>query len=186
MKPILYLLSGNGSIRSWWEDSIPYFSQLEPVPLELPGFGDNPSNEVHSLDRLARALIEMTQPGSRIFAAGVNGLVVLRALVLKPGHFKDVILLAPVGAFLWERRFVKLMSPKPIRKFIHFLLRNYPKLFKRKFSSQQWTDAQYQRMGEGYQKCRAFQTYFDIVKAENALDFPRPSRNLYRTDMGNT
>ena len=166
----LYLLSGNGSITSWWEDTIPYFKQLEPIPLELPGFGKNTSNRFQSLSQLADALIEMTEPGHPIFAAGVNGLVALHALARRPGHFSTLYLLAPVGAFLWKRRFVKLMSPKPIRKTIHYLLRTRPKLFKRKFSSQTWTDAQYQRMGEGYGQCRAFQKYFDIVNPIEALD----------------
>lgn len=167
----LYLLSGNGSTRTWWEATLPFFNQLEAVPLELPGFGDNPSGNYQTLGELADALISMTSPGSRIFAVGVNGLVVLRALVKEPEHFSKIILLAPVGAFLWERRFVKFMSLKPVRKIIHFLLRNYPRLFKRKFSSQNWTKEQYRMMGEGYRKCRAFQRYFEIVTAEDALDF---------------
>ena len=164
-------LSGNGSTKAWWEDTLPYFQTQEAIPLELPGFGDNPSEDFHSLDALARALIRMTSKGSRIFAVGVNGLVVLRALVLEPEHFAHVILLAPVGAFLWERRFVQFMSWKPIRATIHYLLRNHPRIFRKKFSSQTWTDAQYRRMGEGYRKCRAFQRYFEIVRAEDALDF---------------
>ena len=167
----LYLLSGNGSIKKWWATTLPYFDQIEAIPLELPGFGDNTDDRWQDLDQLAEALIEMTEKGSRIFAVGVNGLVALRALVKEPNHFSHLTLLAPVGAFLWERRFVKLMSPKPIRATIHFLLKNFPKIFKRKFSSQNWTDEQYAMMGEGYQKCKAFQKYFSIVKAESALDF---------------
>ncbi len=168
--PFLYLLSGNGSIKAWWDDTLPFFRTYEPVPLELPGFGDNPSDDFHSLGALADALIDMTQPGQDIFAAGVNGLVALHALVRRPGHFKNLYLMAPVGAFLWKRRFVKLMRPKPIRATIHYLLRNRPKTFAKKFSSKTWTDAQYARMGEGYAKCRAFQTYFDIVQPVDAID----------------
>lgn len=166
----LYLLSGNGAINAWWDDALPYFSQLEAIPLELPGFGSNPSDRFHSLSQLAEALIEMTEPGHPIFAAGVNGLVALHALARRPGHFSTLYLMAPVGAFLWKRRFVKLMSPKPMRKTIHWLLRNRPKLFAKKFSSRKWTDAQYQRMGEGYRQCRAFQAYFDFVNPVEALD----------------
>ncbi len=166
----LYLLSGNGSINAWWEDTLPYFQETTPIPLELPGFGDNPSDRFHSISQLADALIEMTEPGHPIFAAGVNGLVALHALARRPGHFSTLYLLAPVGAFLWKRRFVKLMSPKPVRKLIHYLLRTRPKLFARKFSSKKWTDAQYRRMGEGYGKCKAFQEYFDFVNPVEALD----------------
>lgn len=166
----LYLLSGNGAINAWWEDTIPYFHKLTPVPLELPGFGANPSDRFHSLNQLAEALLEMTEPGHAIFAAGVNGLVALHALAKRPGHFSDLYLLAPVGAFLWKRRFVKLMSPRPVRRLIHYLLRTRPKLFARKFSSKMWTNEQYRRMGDGYGQCRAFQEYFDFVNPVEALD----------------
>lgn len=165
-----YLLSGNGSTRHWWADTMPYFERIAPIPIELPGFGDNPSDDYHSLTALAKALIEQTEPGQAIFAIGVNGLVALRALVLQPGHFSKLYLLAPVGAFLWKRAFVKFMRPRPIRATIHYLLRNHPSLFARKFSSKRWTPAQYQRMGDGYRACRAFQTYFDIVDPLDALD----------------
>ena len=104
---------------------MPFFTQQKPVPIELPGFGDNDADQYQSLAQLADALIGMTERGSEIFAVGVNGLVVLHALVREPDHFSKVSLLAPVGAFLWERRFVKLMSPRPIRSFIHFLLNNF-------------------------------------------------------------
>ncbi|MEM7659280.1 MAG: alpha/beta fold hydrolase [Bacteroidota bacterium] len=168
---VIYLLSGNGSTKAWWEDCLSLFQQRQPIPLELPGFGDNPSDQYQSVSQLSEALLEMTEAGSEIFAVGVNGLIVLHALVRKPGHFSRVSLLAPVGAFLWERRFVKFMSLKPIRMLIHFLLRNRPTIFARKFSSQRWTQAQYERMGEGYRKCRAFQRYFELFTAEDALDF---------------
>ena len=96
----LYLLSGNGSIRAWWADALPHFRNLEAIPLELPGYGDNPSEQFGSLEQLADALLEMTEPGHPIFAVGINALVVLHALVKKPGHFSKAYLLAPVGAFL--------------------------------------------------------------------------------------
>lgn len=169
-QPVLYLLSGNGSTRRWWEDTIPFFKTVRPVAIELPGFGDNPDTRFGSLDELAGALIEMTPEKGEIFACGVNALVALQAQVRKPGHFSKLILLAPVGAFLWERGFVKLMSLKPMRSMIHFLLRRYPKVFRKKFSAQRWTDAQYDRMGEGYRKCRAFKAYFDFVKPWTALN----------------
>jgi len=169
--PTIYLLSGNGSIKAWWKHTIPYFKDKDPVPLELPGFGDNKSDQFEDLQQLAKALIDLTKPGQEIFAVGVNGLVVLHALVLKPEHFSNVILLAPVGAFLWERSFVKIMQIRPLRKLIHSLLKNHPRLFRRKFSSQTWSNEQYKSMGEGYRKCRAFQRYFDMVKPYNALDF---------------
>ena len=168
--PTLYLLSGNGSQASWWQDTLSHFQHHTPKALELPGFGDNPSNDYESLAQLADALVAMTRPDQKIFAVGINALVVLHALVRHPGHFQQSILLAPVGAFLWQRRFVKLMSFKPICFVIHFLLARFPRLFAKKFSSNKLPDYMYDRIGEGYAKCRAFRTLFDIVKPWNALD----------------
>jgi pimeloyl-ACP methyl ester carboxylesterase len=169
MSEKIYLLAGNGSYAAWWDDCLPFFQQKIPIPVELPGSGSNRSERYRSLDELAEALLEQTEAGQEIFAVGVNALVVLHALVRQPRHFSKVMLLAPVGAFLWERSFVKLMSLPPLRKTIHFLLKNFPKIFARKFSSRRWTDAQYQRMAEGYRQCVAFEEYFRIVKPHNAL-----------------
>ena len=169
-QPKVYLLSGNGSTRAWWSDCLPFFKSHKPIPLELPGSGSNTSDRYHSLDALADALLEDTEAGHPIFAVGINALVVLHALVRSPKHFSQVILLAPVGAFLWQRRFVKIMSLPPIRKTILFLLRNYPRLFARKFSSRRWTNAQYRRMGDGYRRCRAFEAYFKFTKPHVALN----------------
>ena len=111
----------------------------------------------------------MTEPGHAIMAVGVNALLVLHALQRRPGHFSRSVLLAPVGAFLWERRLPKLMAPKPLRKTIHWLLAHYPTLFARKFSNLTWTRAQYRRMGAGYARCRAFLPHWDLVRADTAL-----------------
>jgi len=165
----IYLLSGNGSCAAWWDDCLPYFTQKKPIPVELPGFGSNTSNQYQSLEQLAQAFLEQTEEHQEIFAVGINALVVLHALVRKPKHFSKVTLLAPVGAFLWERSFVKIMSWKPIRKTIHFLLKNFPRIFAHKFSSKKWTSSQYQRMGEGYSQCKAFEKYFEFVQPHNAL-----------------
>jgi pimeloyl-ACP methyl ester carboxylesterase len=166
---VLYLLGGNGSYAAWFEDCLPHFTHLCPVPVELPGSGDNASTAYDSLESLARALIAQTQPGHTLFAVGINALVALHAEVLQPGHFKKLVLLAPVGAFLWRRGFVKFMSLPPMRKLSLFLLRTFPKLFARKFSPKRWTDAQYNRMAEGYRRSRAFEAYFEFVQPYNAL-----------------
>ncbi len=168
-KPILYLLAGNGSAAQWWDDALAHFAHYRPVPVELPGFGDNPQPPCEDLPAYAEALLAMTDPRSAIFAVGVNALIVLHALQHKPGHFSRTVLLAPVGAFLWRRRLPALMSPLPIRKAIHWALCNRPAWFARKFSSQPWPAAHYQRMGDGYRRCRAFVPYWDMVRADTAL-----------------
>lgn len=167
---ILYLLSGNGSTKDWFADCIPFFQAKQPVPLELPGYGDNASDKFEDLGQLADALLAMTEPGQELYVVGINGLVALHALVRRPGHFSKVYLMAPVGAFLEERRFVAMMRGPFMARTSHWLLRNFPRLFRRKFSSGTWTRAQYARMGDGYRKCRAFTAYFRFVRGWNALD----------------
>jgi pimeloyl-ACP methyl ester carboxylesterase len=166
----LYLLAGNGSTVAWWQETLPHFHTYRPCPLELPGFGDNPSTRFASLAELAQALLDQTQEGQQIFAVGINSLVVLHALVRKPQHFRRVMLLAPVGAYLWERSFVKVMGFRPARKLAHWLLSYFPRLFRRNFTTRPWPREYYRRIAEGYRKCRAFETYFDIVQPHSALD----------------
>ncbi|ROM85324.1 alpha/beta hydrolase [Pseudomonas brassicacearum] len=168
-KPLMYLLAGNGSAADWWDDVLPHFAHYQVVPLELPGFGDNPQAPCEDLAAYAQALLAMTARGSAITAVGVNALLVLHALQRQSGHFQRSVLLAPVGAFLWQRRLPALMSPLPVRKTIHWLLANKPTLFARKFSNRPWTPAQYRRMGAGYARCRAFVPHWDLVRADTAL-----------------
>lgn len=168
-KPRMYLLAGNGSAADWWDDALPHFQHHDVVPLELPGFGNNPQAPCEDLAAYAQALLAATVKGSAIMAVGVSALLVLHALQRQPGHFCRSVLLAPVGAFLWQRRLPALMSPLPIRKTIHWLLSNKPTLFAHKFSRQTWTSAQYQRMGAGYARCRAFVPLWDQLRADTAL-----------------
>jgi pimeloyl-ACP methyl ester carboxylesterase len=168
-KPLLYLLAGNGSSAEWWDDALPHFKHYQVIALELPGFGSNPQPPLEDLAAYADALLSTTARGSAIVAVGVNALLVLHVLQREPGHFNRSVLLAPVGAFLWQRSLPALMSPMPIRKTIHWLLANKPTLFARKFSRQTWPAAHYQRMGEGYARCRAFVPYWDLLRADTAL-----------------
>ncbi|POP99310.1 PEP-utilizing enzyme [Pseudomonas syringae] len=167
--PLLYLLAGNGSSAEWWDDALPHFQQHQVVPLELPGFGNNPQPPCEDLAAYADALLAATVRGSAIVAVGVNALLVMHALQRQPGHFCRSVLLAPVGAFLWQRRLPALMSPLPIRKTIHWLLANKPTLFAHKFSRQTWPAEHYQRMGSGYARCRAFVPYWDLLRADTTL-----------------
>lgn len=168
-KPLLYLLAGNGSAADWWDDALPHFQRYQVQPLELPGFGDNPLPPCNDLGEYAEALLGMTEPGQGIVAVGVSALIVLHALQRRPGHFSRSVLLSPVGAFLWQRRLPALMSPLPARLLIHGLLSHKPTLFAGKFSHQPWTLEQYQRMGSGYARCRAFVPLWEQLRADTAL-----------------
>lgn len=168
-KPLLYLLAGNGSAADWWDDALPHFQRYQVQPLELPGFGDNPLPPCNDLAEYAEALLGMTEPGQGIVGVGVSALIVLHALQRRPGHFSRSVLLSPVGAFLWQRRLPALMSPLPARLLIHGLLSHKPTLFAGKFSRQPWTPQQYQRMGSGYARCRAFVPLWEQLRADTAL-----------------
>lgn len=168
-KPVLYLLAGNGGAADWWEDFLPHLQQYRGVPIELPGFGDNPKSPCASLDEYVEALLAATETGQPILAVGINALLVMHALRRKPGHFSRSILLAPVGAFLWRRRLPALMRWRLLQGTVHWLLAHKPRYFAKAFSQRQWSSAQYERMGRGYARCRAFKPYWDIFRPDNAL-----------------
>jgi len=167
--PTMYLLGGNGSASDWWLDALPHFERYRAVPVELPGFGDNPEPPCADIASYAEALMAITAPGSAIFAVGVNALVVMHALQRRPGHFSRIVLLAPVGAFLWRRRLPALMSSRVVRRIAHRILAHRPQWLRRKFTTQKWMPEQFDRIARGYARCRAFLPYWDMVRPDNAL-----------------
>lgn len=169
-KSKLYLLGGNGSNASWWKFVIPHFKNYEPVAIELPGFGSNTSHFHNSYNELAHSLINQTEPGNEILACGINALTVLHSVTINPSHFSKITLLSPIGAFLWERKFVKLMSVPGATALLKFFLSNFPKLFKNKFTDSEWNDENFNIISNGYKECRAFKSYFNFTSAINALD----------------
>ncbi|WP_148714212.1 PEP-utilizing enzyme [Chitinolyticbacter meiyuanensis] len=169
MTQALYLLGGNGSCAAWWEDVLPHFRRYTPQVIELPGFGSNTARLCRDLDELTTVLLASTAPGAAIYAVGVNALVVLHALVRQPGHFGRVVIQSPIGAYLWQRRLPRLMRFRPLRQLVHLLLGHAPGLMRRKFSRQNWSQERIVRMGAGYRACRAFNSYWDIVRADTAL-----------------
>lgn len=168
-QPLLYLLAGNGGAADWWDDLLPCLQQYHAVPLELPGFGNNPQAPCVDMDGYVEALLSATERGHAIVAVGINALLVMHALRRKPGHFSRSILLAPVGAFLWQRRLPALMSNRLLRRTVHWALAQKPHWFARAFSKRKWEPMQYARMGRGYARCRAFEPYWDIFRPDNAL-----------------
>lgn len=164
-----YLLGGNGSCDAWWEDALPEFKRHHPIPLELPGFGNNHETPCRTIDDLADYILTHSEKGHAILATGVNALPVLQAVRIKPDHFSRVILLSPIGAYFWQRRLPKLMRSRLLRRLVHYLLSHHPRLFRRQFSTANWTDHQYARMGIGYRQCRAFESYWDIMQADRVL-----------------
>jgi pimeloyl-ACP methyl ester carboxylesterase/predicted DCC family thiol-disulfide oxidoreductase YuxK len=169
MPNILYLLTGNGGINSWWEDATPYFRRYTPTPIELPGFGDNTEPPLDSLADYADNLIKHTQPGQAILACGVNALPVLHAAVKYPDHFENIILYGPIGAYLGDRRLPRLLKSKLLQTIAHFMLGHVFWPFRKLFATRQWNGKQINIVKQGYRRCRAFGPYFNIVSPATAL-----------------
>lgn len=77
---------------------------------EVPSVGFNEYEKVKitiecpEIDFFQRALeiIDKTATGSCIAVSGLDSLAVLKAQTLSPGHFENIILIEPKGAFWWE------------------------------------------------------------------------------------
>lgn len=147
VKPTLYLLAGNGGAADWWDDVAPRLQRYRPVPIELPGFGDNPAPPCASLDGYAEALLAQTDPG----------------------HFNRVMLLAPVGARLAVRRLPALMKSTVFRRLSQWILAHLPWLVFSRIARRRWPVRHHTRMGRGYARCRAFLPYWDLITADTAL-----------------
>jgi len=169
MNDKIYLLGGNGASADWWQASLPYFRQLKPQAIELPGFGSHQSTLPHDVDGYARALLQCCQPNGVIVACGVSALIVLRASSMRPAYFRKIILLAPIGAFLWQRRLARLLSTSLGAVLAKFLLSHFTFLFMPLFASQPWTRQQLRILSLGYQRCSSFTRWCRLIKPHNAL-----------------
>lgn len=164
----LYLLAGNGSASDWWDDVLPHFTQYQPCPIELPGFGDNRDPLPDSLHGLSLALEQQLEPGHAILATGISALPVLHLLVRRPGFFSRVVLLSPVGVLLWKRRLPRLMALPGLLTLVQPLLSHAPRLFSGQFAAAGFRP-DYARIANGYRRCRAFKPYFRWVQPDSAL-----------------
>lgn len=164
----LYVLGGNGSHAGLWQGLQAHVRHFELVPLELPGFGGNSAAPCVGLDAWVGALLRQTVPGHALLACGVSAIVALQAVRQAPGHFSRLILLAPVGAFLGERRFPAIMRLPGVARAARWVLGHAPSLIRRPFRG---LDAGQRRLlAEGYRQCRAFVPFFRDIRAETALD----------------
>lgn len=171
-KPILYLLGGNGSSKSWWKYSLPHFKLVDPVPIDFSHLDNSSKNFdfFNFLDKLSDELVKQTQPGNNILACGINALVVLRVCVKHPKHFNKIILFAPIGANLWKSKYGNLLSWSIARKTAKKILSNNPKLVIKKLTDAQWNGDILKTFTEGYKNTNLFEKYFKFVKPYNALD----------------
>lgn len=164
----LYVLGGNGSNADLWQALQAHVRQFDLAPVELPGFGTNAELPCVGLDAWVAALLRQTAPGHALLACGVSAIVALQAARRAPGHFSRLILLAPVGAFLGERRFPALMRLPGVARLARWVLGHAPGLLRRPFRD---LDAgQLRLLAGGYRQCRAFVPFFRDIRAETALD----------------
>lgn len=171
-KPILYLLGGNGSSKSWWKYSLPHFNSVDPVPIDFSHLNNSSKNLdfFNFLDKLSDELVKQTQPGNNILACGINALAALRVCVKRPKYFNKIILFAPIGANLWKSKYGNLLSSAIARKAAKKILSNNPKPVIKKLTDAKWNDGILKTFTEGYKNTNLFEEYFKFVKTYNALD----------------
>ena len=169
MNDKLYLLGGNGSSAQWWRPCSGYFKHYQALPIELPGFGENQADLPRDLDEYAVALLQACEAGNSIVSCGISSLIVLRAATMRPGHFTKIILLGPIGVFLWQRKLARLLSSRIGAFSAKFLLGRLPFLLKSLYASKPWSRDQVKLLAGGYQQCSAFTHLCRIIKPATAL-----------------
>lgn len=165
----LYLLAGNGSHAAWWRDCLGKFRHFNAVPVELPGFGANQEKPVQDLDAYAYALLRQCQAQQVIVACGISSLIVLRASLIQPGYFRKIILYAPIGVFLWQRKLAKFLSSAMGSRIARFLLSYAPGVLSPLIQQKAWSRQQRREFSLGYRLCRSFSQLGQIISPANAL-----------------
>lgn len=169
----LIALHGNGGGAFRFARTAPYMpSNIQFVALTLPGFADQPADpKLTSLHAYAERLLELltVYPHPKVLLGhGIGGAIALELVQFAPTSLDGVILHAPVGARLDQRRFPKLMQPLIVRKlgqwaFSAPLLR--PLWRRLLFTADVPTDYLAQFFDE-YRRCKVFAQMFDLITAE--------------------
>ncbi|MDA0374534.1 MAG: alpha/beta hydrolase [Planctomycetota bacterium] len=171
----LVALHGNGGgaarfarVASHWPEGL----RVE-VP-ELPGFGARGGEAVSHLqmEDYAREVIRFVEACDRprvLLGHGIGGAFALAALQLSPDLADGIVLHAPVGAHLDQRRFPKLMRPRLVRRLARTVLTSRlsrPWLRRRLFVDPTTIPAAIETGFFGdYRRCSAFGHVFDLITA---------------------
>ncbi|MBW7855550.1 MAG: PEP-utilizing enzyme [Ignavibacteriaceae bacterium] len=170
VKPTLNLLGGLGSSAEYWKFVLPHFSKYTPTPIELPGFGNNKSDSFRNNDELARSLINLTKPGEDILACGFGALVALRVATIDPYHFRNFIILAPIGAFIGKKQpkiFPQYLDGIP---FLKFLISVNPSLLKKYLTIAPRDNEIFEIIARGIKNYSALKSILNLISPVDALD----------------
>jgi len=156
-------------MAAWWRNTLPHFQDHDVQAIELPGFGNNRSPLPLDLNGYARALLTQCDSRSVIVACGIGALVVLRACTMRPAYFRNIILLAPIGAFLWRRKLARWLSIPVFAAMARFLLSYCIELFQPMLAVHAGQKPSLKLLSQGYRHCRAFPRMCRIIRSADAL-----------------
>lgn len=149
---------------------------------ELPGFEGRPLGRADRgwhifIEALQKLISNEKEEQWILYGHGIGGSILLEwaniAFQLSQGEDwspKAVILHAPVGASLSKRWFPKLMKPRAIRSFLHFLI--YQKALQPTWERRlflypdQIPQAVRDQFFKDYKRCEAFPLFFDLITPE--------------------
>jgi pimeloyl-ACP methyl ester carboxylesterase len=160
--------NGGGSFRfSLVAERTP--ADIRFVAPDLPGFGSaGRQTALPTMRAYAEWLADVVAqtPAPRVLLGhGIGGAFVLEMLQRHRGLVDGVILHAPVGALLGQRRFPAMMKPKPIRWVVQRLLaaRALRPLWRRRFFRGPVADHVVEQFFDNYGRCAAFGAMFDMI-----------------------
>jgi pimeloyl-ACP methyl ester carboxylesterase len=184
-------IHGNGGGGFRFERVLPYMPEDVCLkPITLPGFADVPRNpKLRTMrdyaDYLHSVIIEEARPVVAL-GTGIGGAILLEYVQHYTNTLNGVILHAPVGTRLDERRFPQFMNLPFARTFGQWLIsaRVTRPLFKRLlFQDYTRIPAEYlDRFFKEYRQCAVFGEMFDIITPawyNNLKPSPIPSALLW-------
>jgi pimeloyl-ACP methyl ester carboxylesterase/phosphohistidine swiveling domain-containing protein len=180
-RPILVLVGGNGSTRARFGRALPLLARCcRPVVVELAGQGSRaavpvPKTLTGFATDLAGELASATSGQPFVaYGHGIGGLVLAHALRQSRLPAERLVLHAPVGAHLVQRRFPWLMAWAPLRALVQRMLGSRwlgPPLARRLMEPGGAATAEDLRaFAAGYREARSFGALFAAADPLAALD----------------
>ncbi|MFM7203263.1 MAG: PEP-utilizing enzyme [Myxococcota bacterium] len=184
----LLLVGGNGSLPARFEPTLPHLREhmaarvvevagqggrkAAALPDTLEGFAQDLARE---LDREARTLHRAGAEGPLVlYGHGIGGLILAHACRWMEEKPERLILHAPVGVHLAQRRFPSLMKLPGMRPLARMLLgvESLATLTARRLMQEhsEATVMDMQNFARGYREAASFSRLFDVVEPLTALE----------------
>ena len=173
MKIIAVHGNGGGSTR-FDRVSSHFPASIDFVAVDLPGFNGVPVDPslrdvAGYADHLAELIDQHRGPDPVVVLGhGIGGSIALDLASRRPDTMDGLILHAPVGADLDTRLFPKVMSTKPVRELIRWMIAARPlrPIWRRLFFPIGAPNANIDTFFEGYRTCASFGQMFEIIDAD--------------------